>query len=202
MRIRLGTEITIPDTEWIIDFDWISAWSKREEDYAEPVWPWTVASMRCQGGQMNDACWNPFSTAWLDSNEYGQLLEAWRNPDHPAANTELEHRYAGVLLRHDQRNIRMDVIDAVVSNGAIFDLPWNDSPVGLAAGIHHRLESEEYRPNQLSTISSFSSQSRSRCTSSRVTCWRDTVTGILYSLFGTVFTDGHSALSNVEMFFC
>jgi len=98
---------------------------------------------------MNDACWNPFSTAWLDSNEYGQLLEAWRNPDSPAANTELEHRYAGVLLRHDQRNIRMDVIDAVVSNGAIFELPWNDSPVGLAAGIHMRLESEEYRPNQL-----------------------------------------------------
>ncbi|HIM34491.1 MAG TPA: hypothetical protein EYM33_03080 [Pseudomonadales bacterium] len=149
LRIRLGAEITIPDTEWIVDFDWISAWSKREEDYAEPVWPWTVASMRCQGGQMNDACWNPFSTAWLDSNEYGQLLEAWRNPDNPAANTELEHRYAGVLLRHDQRNIRMDVIDAVVSNGAIFDLPWNDSPVGLAAGIHMRLESEEYRPNQL-----------------------------------------------------
>ncbi|MDE0423162.1 MAG: TonB-dependent receptor [Gammaproteobacteria bacterium] len=148
LRIRLGTEFNIPETEWYLDFDWIWATSKREEDYAEPVSHWTVASMRCQGGQFGDQCWNPFSTAWLDSTEDGQILPAWRDPDDPAANTTLEHRNAGVLLRHDQRNLGMNIIDATVSNTRLFDLWYNDSPVGLAAGIHYRLESEEYRPNQ------------------------------------------------------
>ncbi len=148
LRIRLGTEVNIPDTEWIVDFDWIWATSKREEDYAEPVSQWTVASMRCQGGQFSDMCWNPFSTAWLDSDEDGQILSAWRDMDDPAANTTLEHRNAGVLLRHDQRNLGMSIIDATISNNALFDLWYNDAPVGMAAGIHWRLETEEYRPNQ------------------------------------------------------
>ena len=149
LRIRLGTEISIPDTEWIVDLDWIWATSKREEDYAEPVWPWAVASMRCQGGQFADQCWNPFSTAWLDSDEDGQILPAWRDPDHPAANTELEHRNAGVLLRHDQRNLGMYIVDATISNNSLFNLWYNDAPVGFAAGVHWRIETEEYRPNQL-----------------------------------------------------
>ena len=148
LRIRLGTELQIPETEWIVDFDWIWATSKREEDYAEPVSNWTVASMRCQGGQFGDQCWNPFSTSWLDSDEEGQILPAWRDPDDKAANTTLEHRNAGVLLRHDQRNLGMSIIDLTLSNGRLFDLWYNDSPVGLAAGIHYRVESEEYRPNQ------------------------------------------------------
>ncbi len=149
LRIRLGTEVNIPDTEWVLDLDWIWATSKREEDYAEPVWPWAVAAMRCQGGQFADQCWNPFSTAWLDSDEDGQILPAWRDPDDPAANTELEHRNAGVLLRHDQRNIGTYILDATISNGSLFNLWYNDSPVGFAAGMHWRIESEEYRPNQL-----------------------------------------------------
>ena len=139
LRIRLGTEISIPDTEWIVDLDWIWATSKREEDYAEPVWPWAVASMRCQGGQFADQCWNPFSTAWLDSDEDGQILPAWRDPDHPAANTELEHRNAGVLLRHDQRNLGMYIVDATISNNSLFNLWYNDAPVGFAAGVHWRI---------------------------------------------------------------
>ena len=149
LRVRLGTEINIPNTEWVADLDWIWASSKREEDYAEPVWPWAVASMRCQGGQFADQCWNPFSTAWLDSDEDGQILPAWRDPDDPAANTELEHRNAGVLLRHDQRNIGMYIVDFTLSNNSLFNLWYNDAPVGIAAGTHWRLESEEYRPNQL-----------------------------------------------------
>ena len=149
LRIRLGTEVSIPNTEWIVDFDWIWADSKREEDYAEPVWPWAVAAMRCQGGQFADQCWNPFSTAWLDSDEDGQILPAWRDADDPAANTELEHRNAGVLLRHDQRNIGTYIVDATLSNSSLFNLWYNDSPVGIAAGMHWRVESEEYRPNQL-----------------------------------------------------
>lgn len=149
LRVRLGTTVNIPNTEWIIDADWVTSTSKREEDYAEPLWPWAVASMRCQGGQLADTCWNPFSTAWLNTNEEGFIIPEWRDPDDPAANTELENRYAGVSLRHDQRNIRMDLIDVVVSNGTLFDVPWNGAPVGFAAGIHWREESEEYRPNQL-----------------------------------------------------
>ena len=149
LRVRLGTEINIPNTEWIVDLDWIWATSKREEDYAEPVWPWAVASMRCQGGQFADQCWNPFSTAWLDTDEDGQILPAWRDPDDPAANTELENRNAGVLLRHDQRNLGMYIVDATISNSSLFNLWYNDAPVGFAAGVHWRIESEEYRPNQL-----------------------------------------------------
>ena len=149
LRIRLGTEVNLPNTEWVLDLDWIWATSKREEDYAEPVWPWAVASMRCQGGQFADQCWNPFSTAWLDSDENGQILPAWRDAEDPAANTELEHRNAGVLLRHDQRNIGTYIVDATISNGSLFNLWYNDSPVGFAAGIHWRVETEEYRPNQL-----------------------------------------------------
>ena len=149
LRLRLGTEVNIPDTEWIVDLDWIWATSKREEDYAEPVWPWAVASMRCQGGQYADQCWNPFSTAWLGSDEDGQILPEWRDADDPAANTELEHRNAGVLLRHDQRNIGTYIIDATISTSSLFNLWYNDAPVGFAAGTHWRLETEEYRPNQL-----------------------------------------------------
>ena len=148
-RLRLGASLNVPDTDWLVDADWIWATSKREEDYAEPVWPWAVASMRCAGGQFGDTCWNPFSTAWLATDADGQILPAWRDPDDDAANTELENRYAGVSLRHDQRNIGTYIVDVVASNTSLFDLWWNDAPVGFAAGIHWRLESEEYRPNQL-----------------------------------------------------
>ena len=151
LRIRLGTTVNIPDTEWLVDVDWIWAQSKRASPYLEPVWPFTVASLRCQGGTDGDVCWNPFSTAWLDSDpETGEILPAWRDKDDPAWNTATETRTAGLVIRQDRRSTGTQIVDAVASNGALFDLWYNDAPVGVAVGVHYRVESESQQPNQLS----------------------------------------------------
>lgn len=154
VRLRVGTTIQIPDTEWIVDADWVYALNKQENDWLEPVWHWTVNSLRCQGGRDADECWNPFSTAWLDSDpETGELLHAWRDKDDPAWNTALETRHAGLVLRADQRLVGFSLIDVIASTSNLFELWYNDTPVGFAAGIHHRVESEEYRPNQVGAAS-------------------------------------------------
>ena len=154
LRLRFGTSINIPDTEWIFDADWIWARGTRENDYLEPVWNWVVASLRCKGGSPQGSaspneCWNPFSTAWLDSDpETGEILPAWRDKDDPAWNTELETRRAGLIMRQDSRVTGTQIIDLVASNGSLFDLWYNDAPVGVAAGVHYRVETENQRPNQ------------------------------------------------------
>ena len=125
--------------------------------------------MRCQGGPNSGRfCYNPFSTAWLNSDpETGELLPEYRpkssdNPDEncdPALgeisascawNTSTEVRYAGLILREDVRKSQTHIVDFAVSNGSLFDLWYNDKPVGVAAGIHFRVEAEEQQPNQIS----------------------------------------------------
>ena len=159
LRMRVGTEIQIPNTEWLVDADWIWARSERTHDYLEPVWTWTVASLRCQGGRPQGGaapseCWNPFSTAWLDHDpETGEILPAWRDKEHDAWNTELENRRAGLIMRQDQRETDTNIIDVVASNGNLFNLWYNDTSVGWAVGFHFRTEAEEQRPNQIGNAS-------------------------------------------------
>ena len=159
LRMRVGSEIQIPDTEWLVDADWIWARSERTHDYLEPVWTWTIASLRCQGGRPQGGsqpqeCWNPFSTSWLDSDpETGEILPAWRDKDDPAWNTEIENRRAGIIMRQDQRETDTNIIDLVASNASLFDLWYNDTSVGLAVGFHFRSEAEEQRPNQVGNAS-------------------------------------------------
>ena len=168
-RARLGTTYIIPETEWFVDFDWIWSQKRSADAYLEALWPFSIAAMRCQGGPSSGRnCYNPFSTAWLDSDpETGELLPAYRqksddNPDEncdPALgevsascawNTSTEVRYAGLILREDVRQSNTHIVDFAVSNGSLFDLWYNDKPVGVAAGIHYRVEREEQQPNQIS----------------------------------------------------
>ena len=154
LRLRLGTTVNIPDTEWLIDFDWIWNNSRREWVSLDPAWPLTVDSLRCQGGPNGDSCWNPFSTAWLSQDpETGLVLPAhlqqWRSKDDPAWNTAVETRNAGLSPRHVQRDIGMTMIDVTVSNGNVFNLWYNDTPIGAAIGLHFRKEDEQFRPDQL-----------------------------------------------------
>ena len=146
-RIRLGTEVSIPDTDWVVDADWVWSLSRRTDDFPEGLWPMTLAALRCQAGPFADQCWNPFSTAWLDTTEEGEIQPAWRDPNADEVNTELENRYAGIVLTQTQRTTGMYVIDLVSSNNALMDLWYNDTPIGIAAGIHWRLETEEFVPD-------------------------------------------------------
>ncbi len=163
-RLRLGTEVSIPETEWIVDMDWVWALQRRTDDRPEALWPLTVAALRCQAGPFQDSCWNPFSTSWLATTLDGELQPAWRSDSDDtqspwinaagnfvsdAVNTEEEVRHAGIVLTQSRRSLGMHVIDAVASNGSLFDLWYNDSPVGIAAGIHWRLETEEFIPDAL-----------------------------------------------------
>ena len=159
LRLRLGTTINVPNTTWDIDADWIWATGKRVRQYPEPVWDATVKALRCQGGPEGDSCWNPFSTAWLMTDEYGQFLgdptnkfpdendPGWRPPDAKEVNTEVENRQAGLILQYNRQDLSMSVIDLIASNASLFNLWYNDSPVGLAIGSHWRLEGEEWNPN-------------------------------------------------------
>jgi outer membrane receptor protein involved in Fe transport len=152
LRLRLGTEIQIPDTDWIVDVDWIWQESRRTDDRMEAVWPTTIAALRCQAGPFADQCWNPFSTAWINSTEDGQLIPEWRPADAPEVNTEEESRFAGIHLSRHERVVGLNLIDAVVSNSSFFDLPYNDQPVGIAAGIHWRVESEQFIPDTMGAL--------------------------------------------------
>ena len=153
LRLRLGTTVQVPETDWIIDADWIWNKSRREWVSLDPAWPLVVDSLRCQGGPNGDSCWNPFSTAWLSQDPAtGLVLPAdqqdWRDKDDPAWNTSTETRNAGLSPRHVQRDVGMVMLDIAVSNGEIFNLWYNETPVGMAAGIHLRTEDEEFRPDQ------------------------------------------------------
>lgn len=157
IRIRMGTTLNIPDTEWIVDADVVYARGKRERQYPEPQWWLFVDALRCQGGREGDECWNPFSTTYLMTDEYGQFLgdesikfpddddPGWRPFDDPAVNTERENKAAGHTLEYNLQTLGMELIDVVLSNGNLFRLPYNDASVGFALGFHNRLETEEYR---------------------------------------------------------
>ena len=163
-RLRLGSEISIPDSDWILDLDWIWALSRRTDDRPEGLWPLTSAALRCQAGPFQNSCWNPFSTQWLATTIDGEIQPGWRDEadDTPspwistpgnyagdAVNTEEEIRHAGIVLTQARRTLGMYVIDAVASNGSLIDLWYNDSPIGLAVGTHWRLETEEFIPDAL-----------------------------------------------------
>ena len=163
-RLRLGTEISIPDSEWIVDADWIWSISRRTDDRPEGLWPLASAALRCQAGPFQNSCWNPFSTHWLATTDEGEIQPAYRDAadDTPspwvaadgnfvgdAVNTEEEMRYAGIVLTQSRRTLGMHAVDLVASNASLLDLWYNDTPIGLAAGIHWRLESEEFLPDAL-----------------------------------------------------
>ena len=148
-RIRLGTEVSIPGSEWIVDADWIWQLSRSTDDRMEAAWPLTLAALRCQAGPFGDSCWNPFSTAWLNSTADGELLPEWRASDADEVNTEEESRFAGIMLTRHERTIGLHVIDVVASNSSLFDLWYNDQPVGIAAGMHWRIENEEFIPDAM-----------------------------------------------------
>lgn len=160
-RFRVGTEVSIPETEWIVDADWIWTLVRRTDDRPEGIWPMMNAALRCQGGQYGDSCWNPFSTHWLATTEEGELQPAYRYDTDPeqsawdttpgarmsdAINTEQEFANAGIVLVQNERSLSMHVIDLVFSNGSLFEI-WNDTPFGFAAGVHWRVETEELNPD-------------------------------------------------------
>ncbi|MYD44386.1 MAG: TonB-dependent receptor plug domain-containing protein [Gammaproteobacteria bacterium] len=160
IRFRLGTEVQIPDTTWIVNSDYVYARGKRERQYPEPQWWLMVDSLRCQGGgddQNLQACWNPFSTSYLAHTPDGQFTgdptnkfpdnddPGWTPADHPATNTEFENRNAGIHIEYNLQTLGMDLFDLTASNSNLFSLPYNDAPVGFAIGTHWREETEEYR---------------------------------------------------------
>ena len=154
LRLRLGTTVSIPETEWLVDADWIWNKSRREWVSLDPAWPLTVDSLRCQGGPNGNSCWNPFSTAWLSQDPATGLVlpaehQSWRSKDDPAWNTAIETRNAGLSPRHVQRDVGMVMLNLSVSNSQLFDLWYNETPVGIAIGVHTRTEDEEFRPDQL-----------------------------------------------------
>ena len=154
LRLRFGTTVNIPDTDWLFDADWIWNKSRREWVSLDPAWPLTVDSLRCQGGPNGDSCWNPFATAWLSQDPSTGLIlpaehQSWRSKDDPAWNTSIETRAAGLSPRHVQRDVGMTILDLSVSNSQLFDLWYNETPVGMAVGLHFRTEDEEFRPDQL-----------------------------------------------------
>lgn len=159
LRLRLGAEISIPDTDWIVDADWVWAQGKRVTNYPEPLLTEYVNALRCQGGLDGNSCWNPFSTTYLNSTPDGQLIgdesikfpdaddPGWRPPDAVEVNTELENRQAGVIMAFNEQDLEMQIVDLIASAGSLFELPYNDMPVGFAIGGHWRLETEEWNPN-------------------------------------------------------
>ncbi len=163
-RLRLGSEIDIPNSDWIVDLDWVWSLSRRTDDRPEGLWPLASAALRCQAGPFQNSCWNPFSTHWLATTNEGEIQPGWRDAEDDAqspwvaadgnyagdaVNTEEEIRHAGIVMTQARRTLGMYVIDAVASNGSVLDLWYNDSPIGLAAGIHWRLETEEFIPDAL-----------------------------------------------------
>jgi len=169
-RFRVGTTIRFPDTDWIADVDYV--WSRGERSSnnsnanqngtPEPVITAYVQALRCQGGPNQDACWNPFSTTYLMTNEAGQVIgdpditfpadddPGWRPADAPEVNSEFENRIAGIVQPFTEQVLGQKMLDATLSTGSLFDLPWNDEPVGFAFGVHWREEEEEFRPPVIS----------------------------------------------------
>ncbi len=183
IRIRLGAELRVPDTDWIVDADWIWSQGSREQNQFQEVTPSMILALRCQAGPNGDSCWNPFGTTYLmmdpqtglpigdpttkfpgvndggwtppagqehvnfDANYYRNLGLAHTAADY--ANTEEEHRLAGNVMSYNIQDLGMTILDVVGQNNNLFDLWYNDQPVGFAVGIHWRLETEEYKPHAL-----------------------------------------------------
>ena len=161
IRLRLGTELRVPDTDWIIDADWIWSQGTREQNQFQEVTPAMVQALRCNAGPTQDSCWNPFGSTYLMIDENGFPIgdpsikfpaendPGWTPPDHEFVNTEEEHRLAGNVMSYNVQDLGMTIFDLVGANNNLFDLWYNDQPVGLAVGMHWRLETEEYRPHAL-----------------------------------------------------
>ncbi len=161
IRLRLGTELRVPDTDWIIDADWIWSQGTREQNQFQEVTPAMVQALRCNAGPTQDSCWNPFGSTYLMIDENGFPIgdpsikfpaendPGWTPPDHDFVNTEEEHRLAGNVMSYNVQDLGMTIFDLVGANNNLFDLWYNDQPVGLAVGMHWRLETEEYRPHAL-----------------------------------------------------
>ena len=161
IRLRLGTELRVPDTDWIIDADWIWSQGTREQNQFQEVTPAMVQALRCNAGPTQDSCWNPFGSSYLMIDENGFPIgdpsikfpaendPGWTPPDHDFVNTEEEHRLAGNVMSYNVQDLGMTIFDLVGANNNLFDLWYNDQPVGLAVGMHWRLETEEYRPHAL-----------------------------------------------------
>ena len=144
IRIRLGSEIRVPDTDWIIDADWIWSQGTREQNQFQEVTPAMVEALRCNAGPTQDACWNPFGTTYLMIDENGfpigdpnikfpaQNDPGWTPPDHDFVNTEEEHRLAGNVMSYNIQDLGMTIFDLVGTNNNLFDLWYNDQPVGFA----------------------------------------------------------------------
>ena len=161
IRLRLGAELRVPDTDWIIDADWIWSQGTREQNQFQEVTPAMVQALRCNAGPTQDSCWNPFGSSYLMIDENGFPIgdpsikfpaendPGWTPPDHDFVNTEEEHRLAGNVMSYNVQDLGMTIFDLVGANNNLFDLWYNDQPVGLAVGMHWRLETEEYRPHAL-----------------------------------------------------
>lgn len=161
IRLRLGAELRVPDTDWIIDADWIWSQGTREQNQFQEVTPAMVQALRCNAGATQDSCWNPFGSTYLMIDENGFPIgdpsikfpapndPGWTPPDHDFVNTEEEHRLAGNVMSYNVQDLGMTIFDLVGANNNLFDLWYNDQPVGLAIGMHWRLETEEYRPHAL-----------------------------------------------------
>ena len=161
IRLRLGTELRVPNTDWIIDADWIWSQGTREQNQFQEVTPAMVQALRCNAGPTQDSCWNPFGTTYMMIDENGFPIgdpsikfpaandPGWTPPDHDFVNTEEEHRLAGNVMSYNVQDLGMTIFDLVGANNNLFDLWYNDQPVGLALGMHWRVETEEYRPHAL-----------------------------------------------------
>ena len=169
-RYRVGATVEIPNTEWIADVDYI--WSRSERTTnnsganangtSEVILTAYVDALRCEGGPAGDACYNPFSTQYLMTNEAGQVTgdldtpfpdandPGFRPANAPEVNTEFENRIAGIVEPHTEQVLTQRLVDLTFSNGNLYNLPWNDQPVGIAVGLHWRVEEEEFRPTVIS----------------------------------------------------
>ncbi len=161
IRLRLGTEIRIPETDWIVDADWIWAQGVRETNQYQEVTSELIQALRCNAGPNQNSCWNPFGTTYMMMDENGFPIgdpnnkfpgpndPGWTPSDHDFVNTEDEHRLAGNVMAYNLQDLGMTILDVVAANSNVFDLWYNDQPVGFAVGMHWRLEEEEYRPHAL-----------------------------------------------------
>jgi hypothetical protein len=161
IRLRLGTEIRIPETDWIVDADWIWAQGVREQNQFQEVTSEMIQALRCNAGPNQNSCWNPFGTTYMMMDENGFPIgdpnskfpgpndPGWTPPDHDFVNTEDEHRLAGNVMAYNLQDLGMTIVDLVAANSNLVDLWYNDQPVGFAVGMHWRLEEEEYRPHAL-----------------------------------------------------
>ena len=161
IRLRLGAEIRVPETDWVVDADWIWSQGVRESNQFQEVTSELIQALRCNAGPTQNFCWNPFGTTYMMIDENGFPIgdpsnkfpapndPGWTPPDHDFVNTEEEHRVAGNVMSYNIQDLGMTIVDVVAANSNLFDLWYNDQPVGLAFGMHWRLEDEEYRPHAL-----------------------------------------------------